>query len=160
MLSRIQNISPSMSGNVAASSTHMLHVSRPGSPNREPRRGPPEGSIFSLPPEDQTRRLIDEYFSNTGLLFPYIHKSTFLETYQEMMSTDLRRVRRSWLGLLNMILAMATSATYSSDLTSPQRAAKSGVFFLRALGLCESQMRSGGSLEIGNHFHFYCRLFY
>lgn len=73
-----------------------------------------------------------------------------------MMSTDLRRVIRLWLGLLNMILAMATSATYSSHLTPQQRAAKSGVFFLRALGLCESQMRSGGSLETGNHF--YCHL--
>ena len=105
--------------------------------------------MFSLPAADETLRLINEFFSNTGMLFPYIHRETFLATYHDLTTTDFRKVRRSWLGLLNMVLAMATSASDSSHLTGQQRADESEVFFLRALALCEKQIRCAASLEIG-----------
>lgn len=131
----------------------MLHASRPPSPLRVPRggsknKGNPQ-SMFSLPAADETLRLINEFFSNTGMLFPYIHRETFLATYHDLTTTDFRKVRRSWLGLLNMVLAMATSASDSSHLTGQQRADESEVFFLRALALCEKQIRCAASLEIG-----------
>src|SRR3979411_3187708 len=40
-------------------------------------------NIYALPPESKARELISQYFSNTGLLFPYIHAGTFMETYEE-----------------------------------------------------------------------------
>lgn len=131
----------------------MLHVSRPPSPGRErrPRPGADDEAnlIFFLPAEEETIKLVDTYFSNTGLLFPYIHRGTFIETYQRALATDIHKVRRSWLGLLNMILAMATNTSYDTVADAQDRSAKSERFFSRALGLCEKQMRSGSSLEIG-----------
>ena len=57
-------------------------------------------------------QMIETYFSTTGELFPYIDKEAFLQRYHELASSNIRTVRRSWLGLLNMILAMSTSASH------------------------------------------------
>ena len=48
---------------------------------------------------------------------------------------------------------MSTSASYNIKyLTAEQRAMESKVFFVRAMALCEKQIRSSPSLEIGR-FH-------
>jgi len=106
-------------------------------------------NIYILPPELKTRDLITRYFSNTGLLFPYLHEQAFLETYDQMKNDNFKRVRRTWLGLLNMVLALATSTTVQSDLTAKIRAADSDVYYERALQLCEKQLMRGTSLEVG-----------
>jgi hypothetical protein len=53
-----------------------------------------------------------------GLLFPYIYPPVFLETYHQMVQENFTGVRRTWLGLLNMILAMSTI----TDVTSGAKA--------------------------------------
>ncbi|KAJ4286514.1 hypothetical protein N0V90_013214 [Kalmusia sp. IMI 367209] len=136
----------------AALQSHMLHVSRRPSP--VPTRFPLSETIsvttepFVLPPESETLRLIDIFFSSTGVLFPYIDRDGFLQTYQQLNSTNIRTVRRSWLGLLNIVLAMATSASHDSTLSASERAAESEIFYRRALALCDKQIRRSASLEI------------
>lgn len=66
-----------------------------------------------------------------------------------MAASRFRKVRRSWLGLLNMVLAMATSVTLGNTLDAPSRRLKSDVFFSRALALCETQIRCAASVDIG-----------
>ena len=132
--------------------SHVLHISRapspipgrPGAPLPEPAINP-----FDMPPPERTLELVRQYFSNTNLLFPYIHRESFLSTYHEMAASGFARVRRSWLGLLNLILAMSVSASEHSGLDARGRRAESGVFFRRAMALCEKQIRFGASLEIG-----------
>ena len=134
--------------------SHVLLLSRPGSPVPSPehRSGATHGpslDLYALPPADETLRLINGYFDNTGLLFPYIHRERFIEEYKQLASTSPRNVRKSWLGVLNMILALSISVRYPSELSQQQRTAESKVFFLRAMALCEGQIRSTASLETG-----------
>lgn len=103
-----------------------------------------------LPPDHEVETLLSAYFSNTGLLFPYIHEESFLDTYYALKNRGfLTSVRRTWLGLLNMILAMATSTSESSSATSSVRTISSNVFYRRAQELCKSQMLRGATLETG-----------
>ncbi|KUJ16925.1 uncharacterized protein LY89DRAFT_707337 [Mollisia scopiformis] len=105
-------------------------------------------NIHALPPEATIRSLIERYFGDTGLLFPYIHEQAFLDTYNEIKANDFTKIRRTWLGLLNMIMAMATSTTVENGLSADKRAQASDIYYLRAAGLCEKQIMRGTSLEI------------
>lgn len=106
-------------------------------------------NIFKLPQESETLSLIKQYFTNTGLLFPYIHPPTFLQTYEEMVTDDFKRVRRTWLGLLNMILAMVKITASPSGAPASTRIADSDVFYQRSLGLCRDEILRGTTLEVG-----------
>jgi hypothetical protein len=95
-------------------------------------------------------RLVRRFFSDTGMLFPYISEASFWRTYASAKESRFRRVRQSWLGLLNMILAMATSTcSDTSIINATDRAAHSEIFFVRARALCLNQMMDGASVEIG-----------
>lgn len=101
-----------------------------------------------LPPDGETEDLIRQYFSNTGMLFPYIHEQSFLDTYWEMKQNKFRTsVRRTWLGLLNMMLAMVTCASGRDK--GHQAVMESEVFYTRAQELCKKQMLRGTTLEAG-----------
>jgi hypothetical protein len=96
------------------------------------------------------KRLISAYFANTGLLFPYIHEQEFLDTYERFQASGFRTdVRRTWLGLLNMILAMATCTSCWEDSGSETHFEESDIFYRRAQELCQTQMFRGTTLEIG-----------
>ena len=132
--------------------SHVLPISRPlsTSPGRRSSRVPATPvNPFDMPPRERTLELVREYFANTNLLFPYIHRESFLATYHELAASNFSHVRRSWLGLLNLILAMAISIKEHGGLDSRQRTAESSIFFQRAMALCQNQIRFGASLEIG-----------
>lgn len=134
--------------------SHVFLLSRSGSqgPSPDQSEGDARGqsiNLYDLPPDEQTLRLIHGYFDNTGLLFPYIHRERFIQSYRELSSTHLRHVRKPWLGMLNMILALSINVNYPSELSQQQRTADSKVFYLRAMALCEGHIRSTASLEIG-----------
>lgn len=140
-----------------------MAVSRPASPNgTQPTqvRGPQgeKVNIYALPPEKETRELIEHYFSTTGLLFPYLHEPTFWRTYEEVKNNRFTKVRRTWLGLLNIVLALATSSRVRNDTTARDRVKESDTYYQRALGLCEKQFLRASSLEAGKeaqtHFLF------
>ncbi|KAF4335206.1 hypothetical protein FBEOM_10950 [Fusarium beomiforme] len=101
-----------------------------------------------LPPDEVMQRLIRAYFDNTGLLFPYIHEQDFLDTYQRFRASGFKGdVRRTWLGLLNMILAMATCTSCWEDSGSEAHFEESDVYYRRAQDLCQTQMFRGTTLE-------------
>ncbi|PVH68847.1 hypothetical protein DL98DRAFT_542088 [Cadophora sp. DSE1049] len=104
-------------------------------------------NIYALPSEVSTRGLITRYFKDTGLLFPYIDEQAFLDTYNELNANGFIRIRRTWLGLLNMIMAMATSTTIDNGWSAEKRARDSEIYHQRAAGLCEKQITRGTSLE-------------
>ena len=110
-----------------------------------------EVNIYALPLEVETLRLIKQYMSYTGLLYPYLSEETILETYDQMKRDKFTKVRRTWLGLLNMVLALSTSTSVNREITSKQRTKESDVYYQRALGLCNNQILRGTSLEIGKH---------
>lgn len=133
----------------------LLNASRAPTPSPRPatnsRSQSQKDTLYSLPPANVCRGLIERYFSNTGLLFPYIHKESFNESYEKLEAGKFRQARRTWLGVLNMILAMAsTTAVHENNIKgAKQRMQESEVFYQRALGICQSQMLRGTSLETG-----------
>ncbi|KAL4940553.1 fungal-specific transcription factor domain-containing protein [Aspergillus oleicola] len=131
---------------------HIAHISK--SDSTAPRtnswtgESPPqdEESIFYLPPEEETSNLIDVYWSNNGMLCPYLHEETFRETYAQLKHNSAV-TRRTWLGLLNMVLALATNA--NTQLPGQEnRRRSSEAFYHRANKLCDNYVMTGASLEI------------
>lgn len=106
-------------------------------------------NIYALPPEARTWRLIKEYFQKTGQLLPFVHEESFCETYFQMKRTNFTMARRTWLGLLNMILAMACTLTVDGYPSAEERIEESDVYYQRANGLCERESRRNNSLELG-----------
>ena len=139
-----------------------LAVSRPESPSHPspPKSWPSTAArkALRLPPEDEAMRLIQRYFSDTAMLFPYIHEESFWGMYRVAKESNFRGVRQSWLGLLYMILAMAASTTPDTDDPS-HGSVNSDNFFACAESLCFNQMMVNANLEtskycpIPNHSH-------
>ncbi|KAJ5949651.1 hypothetical protein N7454_001235 [Penicillium verhagenii] len=123
-----------------------ISVSKPHSAIRQPAQE--KVNVFALPPHSETLALVNLYFSNTGLLYPYIYPSTFLATYHRMARENFANVRKTWLGLLNMILAMATITAESEGASADTRIAESDVFYQRGLGLCGGELWRGTTLEL------------
>ncbi|GKZ27604.1 hypothetical protein AbraCBS73388_005129 [Aspergillus brasiliensis] len=101
----------------------------------------------ALPSSEETLRLIRRFFYETGLLFPYIHAPTFLETYDEFKN-NAKKVRRTWLGLLSIMLAMAKVTGVSGHAPAETRIQESTVYYRQALNLCRGEMLRGTTLEV------------
>ncbi|KAJ5701552.1 transcriptional regulatory protein GAL4 [Penicillium malachiteum] len=130
----------------------MLNVSRsrpsPGDSQGPQASNKVEVNMFALPPEDRTWSLIRIYFEKTGQLLPFIHEASFCETYFRMRDDNFKRVRRTWLGLLNIVLAIATSLHTEGDLPAGARIQESDIYFQRANGLCDRDSKRHASLEM------------
>ncbi|KZN90865.1 putative transcriptional regulatory protein [Penicillium chrysogenum] len=125
-----------------------VNASRPSSPPQRGQDRRMQVNMFALPPQANTLELIKRYFSNTGLLFPYIYPPVFLDTYHQMTRENFNGVRRTWLGLLNMVLAMATVTAIPGSASADARIKESDVFYQRGLGLCGSEILRGTTLEV------------
>ncbi len=136
----------------------VLVVSRPGSPTSKSNAkknddtgtlgDPKSTNPHFLPIELKTRYLIDRYFADTGLLFPYLHRETFLQVYAELLQ-NVRLVRRTWLALLNMVLAMAVFTSMEDGTDASERQKESHLFYARAMKLCGQSISAHASLETG-----------
>ncbi|KIH93562.1 hypothetical protein SPBR_04074 [Sporothrix brasiliensis 5110] len=106
-------------------------------------------NIYALPSEARTWRLIREYFQKTGRLLPYVHEATFCATYFALKTSNFTSARRTWLGLLNIILAMATTLHVDTSVSAERRIAESDVYYQRANALCDDkEARRNMSLEL------------
>ncbi|KAH8885921.1 hypothetical protein GQ53DRAFT_876875 [Thozetella sp. PMI_491] len=127
-----------------------LAVSGPPSPSHT--SPPPIWSLGSspstthFPPQEEVVRLVLRFFSNTAMLFPYIHEDSFWKTFNVAAESGFRGVRSSWLGLLYMILAMATITAPDTTETT-QQAALSDSFFTFAESLRPNPRTGDAGLE-------------
>lgn len=108
-------------------------------------------NIYALPSEARTWSLIKEYFQKTGQLLPFVHEETFCATFFKMKRSNFTMARRTWLGLLNIILAMATTLHVDRTISSEKRIEESDVYYQRAIGLCDKESRRNISLELGQY---------
>ncbi|KAJ5981588.1 hypothetical protein N7522_013572 [Penicillium canescens] len=105
------------------------------------------GLATNLALPSDTLQLIRRYFYHTGLLFPYIHPPGFLEVYHQFKN-NVRKVRRTWLGLLNIMLAMAKVTAVSGHAPAETRIEESTVYYRQALNLCRGEILRGTTLEV------------
>ena len=107
-----------------------------------------EPVITTLPPAAEMNAMLDTYFDTTGLLFPFIHEATMRKTFVAFRDNGFTRVRRTWLGTLNMIFAMALNFDQDGVASSKERIERSIVFYKRATGLCGELSKRVMNLEI------------
>jgi hypothetical protein len=129
----------------------MMSISRPQpAPESMGKRRNSHGvNIYALPSEARTWYLIQRYFTKTGQLLPFLHEQSFCETYFQMKRDNFTKVRRTWLGLLNIVLAIATSLCTDSDMAAEKRIQESDVYYQRANALCDRESKRNTSLEMG-----------
>jgi hypothetical protein len=128
-----------------------MSMSRPDSPTGRASHSHEalKTNIYAVPSSDITRELLTHYFSNTGQLFPYLHERSFWETYEDNRLNNFTKVRRTWLGLFNIILALATSTSSRVNFNATERVRESDIYYQRAVGLCEKHILRASSLEAG-----------
>lgn len=116
-------------------------------------------NIYALPSESRTWTLIRRYFLKTGQLLPFIHEQAFCETYFEVKRNNFTRIRRTWLGLLNIVMAIAASLAIDDDDDedgpAQNRIEESDVYYQRANGLCGREAVRSASLEMGTCVYIY-----
>ena len=126
------------------SATHNIdvgYISRPRSPlalqldKHRPLGGIDAMDCFALPPQPKIVQLVDIFFSGMGLLFPYIHQKSVLDSISEIDKIQPVEIKRTRLCLLNTIMAFATCVTGKSDERRPNCAAEADLFLQRALKL-------------------------
>ncbi|KXJ85339.1 fungal-specific transcription factor domain-domain-containing protein, partial [Microdochium bolleyi] len=138
------------------------NIARPSSMKTITAKHGPRGnqgnpSPYVLPSEAVTRELMTHYFTNTGLLYPYIHEQSFVREYDELVANGFKKARRTWLALLHMVLAMSSSTlVVDTKEERQQRNLESSLFYGRAVKLCDLQTVQGTSLETVQYILLVC----
>jgi hypothetical protein len=104
-------------------------------------------------------RLVNQFFSGIGLLFPYIYKKAVLDGIEEMKMTHFYGVRRSWLCLLNTIMAFATCVTTTLQDRKENCTAEADFFLQRALKLLPNFALKPANLESCESVWLSCLIF-
>ena len=104
--------------------------------------------IRALPAEQRVIQLLHLFFSDTGMLFPYVHHEEIVNTYFNLKRAQFVGVRRSWLCLLNVIFAFSTSGSLRQNQPADDDTIESEVFFHRACRLTEGFDRRRPTLEM------------
>ncbi|KAF5970660.1 Zn(II)2Cys6 transcription factor [Fusarium coicis] len=105
-------------------------------------------SMTTLPPAQEMDRMLDVYFKTAGTVFPFIHEESMRKTYTTCKANNWNRVRRTFLGTLNVIFATIASADRDAIPSARERQEKSDVFFKRATDLCGELSKQVISIEI------------
>lgn len=106
--------------------------------------------MFVLPPEARCRHFINLYFQNTNILFPYLHQPTFLDQYEVALKTGFSKVRRTWLALLNIVMAMGSRTNTERDVSPEEKYRTAEIFYHRATALCNEHLLRLASLDSVN----------
>lgn len=102
----------------------------------------------ALPSVDEMDSLLTIFFDTAGSVFPFIHEPTLRDTYNECRRNGFTRARRTWLGTLNMMFAMAANFDRERTPSARKRYERANVFYKRANELCGDLSRRVISLEI------------
>ena len=124
------------------------NLSRPASPPIAPKPQVEKApNPYFLPPREDILRMVEAFFSVTGMFFPFIHKRSVIDMVEELTITNFSRVRQSWLCLLNAIMAIGISLSVEQDMSIRYREVESGVYFQRALILSPWTLSNPTNLE-------------
>lgn len=104
---------------------------------------------LTLPPEAEILHLLNEFFSGTGVIHPYIYRRHVFEAYSTASRSKFHDMRTSLRCLLNMIFAFATYC-YDPSCPNPlELFVRSEIFFGRAEVLARSQPAQITDIESG-----------
>jgi hypothetical protein len=87
------------------------------------------------------------YFQNTNVLYPYLHQPTFIEAYEKALEGGFAKVRRTWLALLNLVMAMGSRASTEKDVSTEEKYRAAELFYQRGYALCNGYLLRFASLD-------------
>lgn len=90
---------------------------------------------FTVPATTHGLHLLKLYFSDTGLMYPFICRREVIQTYENFSRNHFVGVSSSWLCLFNAIFAFATYISASPTDSATANMKHADVFFRRALCL-------------------------
>ena len=110
----------------------------------------PAANPTALPPYKDIEDLLTVYFSTMGLMFPIFDEAYFWAKHHEFKATNFSHISRTWLAVLNMILAMATNIGQGSgtNTSTDERMEISHAYYARATALCGDLARRVVSLDV------------
>lgn len=111
------------------------------------KRQTPQRCSFTLPPKEEANSLLALYFNTVNLMVPCIDEDSFRKTYLQMQVDGLGSVRRSWLGILSVVFALAINVTAPTSPTA-ELATRSQTYFTQALELVRPEILGRLSLEM------------
>lgn len=104
-------------------------------------------NIYVIPAEHKVRHYIALYFQNTNVLYPYLHQPTFIDSYESALKDGFTKVRRTWLALLNLVMAMGSRASTEKDVTTEEKYKTAELFYQRGYALCNGYLLRLASLD-------------
>lgn len=143
-----QDLPPASAATASSSGTRSHRPQNDPWHDRRRRHGQDPAAITALPSTTEIESLLDSYFATAGSVFPIIHEPSFRATYLECRRNGFTQARRTWLGLLNIMLATASCFDTDSIPSAVQRQDKASVFYNRAQELCGDLSRRVISLEM------------
>ncbi|KAK0388792.1 hypothetical protein NLU13_5035 [Sarocladium strictum] len=105
-------------------------------------------AMTTLPSAEEMERMLNSYFSTAGTVFPFVHEESMRKTYASCKANGWKRVRRTFLGTLNVIFATVVSFDRDTMPSARERQERANVFFKRATDLCGELSKQVISLEI------------
>lgn len=126
-------------------SSRQLSPRLSAAPEFDVRTGPV--NLYVLPAENRVRHFISLYFQNTNILFPYLHQPTFLEQYENALREGFTKIRRTWLALLNLVMAMGSRSSTEQEVTTEEKYKTAEIFYQRGYGLCNGHLLRLASLD-------------
>lgn len=73
---------------------------------------------FAIPPFEILHARVQHYFQWTAVLYPFIHRDSFMATLATLRHS-VTNVRRTWLGILNIMQALAHNVSHTHSLPWP-----------------------------------------
>lgn len=104
---------------------------------------------YVLPPTSRLSSMLDLFFADINSTWGYLYEPAFRDTFSHAHENGFKHVRRSWLGLLNVILAMAERRHDVDTESEASLRDASYMYFSRALVLITRTMFQGPNLETG-----------
>ncbi|KAJ4138460.1 hypothetical protein NW768_002294 [Fusarium equiseti] len=105
-------------------------------------------AMTTLPSSQEMERMLDIYFDTGGHVFPFIHRESLMKTYLSCRENGWTKVRRTFLGTLNVIFATVANVDRDAVPSARERQEKANTYFRRATDLCGELSKQVISLEI------------
>lgn len=105
-----------------------------------------------LPEKALMEKLVGLYFRDFNCLYPYLHEPSFMKEFSRALQTGFVGVRRYWLGLLNMIMAISCRVSNGPEITIKAKFTNAEVFFNRSWSLCKDHFWNVSTFEGGKFY--------
>jgi hypothetical protein len=115
----------------------------------------PDVNPSVLPKQSQVMAILETYIEEVHPFFSFLHLPTWMDTYEEAVQRQFKGVRRTWLSVLNIVLALRSIALSCEEkrVTAHEKRRNAEIFFERARELSRETLFKVSTTEAGTSSH-------